>query len=375
LFSGIGGFALAAKWAGFTTVAFVEIEPYAQEVIKERFGAVADTDCQRRQQERGSTLGDEKEDGRAGWNGSESNGDNLVAGNGEGRRPRLFRDIRTFDGTKYRGTTLVTGGFPCQPFSQAGLRRGKEDDRYLWHEMLRVVRECQPAWVVAENVDGLTSMVEFDSVLEVDSREYTREEMAAGQASVGEVRERVGRGLLHQIMEDLCAAGYAVQTFVVPACAVDAKHRRDRLWIVGHAEERQHRQHQDGERQSGKGRLEPEPAGEDVAHADSGGQRRQGVREEQPQRAEAVGAGEDVADTGSGRYFNGSGASAKSNGKKNGIFKQDSEHCRWLPEPDVGRVANGVPRRVDRLKGLGNAIVPQVAYEILRVIAKIESDG
>ena len=252
LFSGIGGFALAAWWAGFETVAFVEIEPYAQEIIKQNFGAVENTDAgdaERGQGERPAIRCSKNCEGTNDYIGR--------------RSAKLFSDIRTFDGTAYRGATLLTGGFPCQPFSQAGKRRGAADDRALWSEMFRVIQEARPAWVLGENVAGIVTM-ELDRVL-----------------------------------SDLEGEGYAVQPLVIPACAVDAKHRRDRVWIVGHTD---------------------------------------GSGFEQQWRAEPVRAE------------------------------------RWEPEPPFCRVANGVPRRVDRLKGLGNAIVPQAAYEILRVIAKIESD-
>lgn len=252
LFSGIGGFALAAQWAGFKTVAFVEIEPYAQELIKQNFGAVADAD----------------DAGRREYSGCKS----IRAQQSAAQCCRLFSDIRAFDGTRYRDATLLTGGFPCQPFSQAGKRRGKEDDRYLWPEMLRVIHEARPAWVLGENVAGIVTM-ELDRVL-----------------------------------SDLEGEGYAVQSLVIPACAVDAKHRRDRVWIVGHADRRN----------------------ESDVPVDA--RTRTGLSQAKRCR-----------------------------------------HTAWLPEPDLGRVAHGIPARVDRLKGLGNAIVPQVAFEIIREIARLES--
>ena len=259
LFSGIGGFALAAQWAGFKTVAFVEIEPYAQELIKQNFGAVADA-ARTRCDSLGIQPGGDTGDG-SGETGQFSASSSL---------PRIYSDIRKFDGRRFAGATLLTGGFPCQPFSQAGKRRGKEDDRYLWPEMLRVIHEARPAWVLGENVAGIVTM-ELDRVL-----------------------------------SDLEGEGYAVQPLVIPACAVDAKHRRDRVWIVGHAD--------------GSGCVEQ-------------------------QRAEPIRAKYIAAECG----------------------------CQWFFEPDVGRVAHGIPSRMDRLKGLGNAIVPQVAFEIIREIARLEN--
>ncbi len=150
-------------------------------------------------------------------------GDSSREGNGREGRTNTVKSV-----------TLITGGFPCQPVSQAGKRQGKADDRWLWPEMLRVISEVRPTWVVAENVAGLIGMVEYDSLLEVDIKEYTKEEMAKSLLGVGEVRERTGRGSLDEILESLEAEGYKVQPFVIPACAVNAPHRRDRIFIVGY---------------------------------------------------------------------------------------------------------------------------------------------
>lgn len=165
-----------------------------------------------------------------------------------------------------RRVDLITGGFPCQPFSNAGLRKGTEDTRHLWPEMLRVISESKPAWVVGENVAGFVSMA------------------------------------LDQVCSDLEALGYEVQPFVIPACAVDAPHRRDRCWVVAHA-------------------------------VCEGLERQRKI----PSRTSAK-------------------------------HKDTSNPCRWSPEPSVGRMAHGLPGRVDRIKALGNAIVPQVAYQILKGI-------
>jgi DNA (cytosine-5)-methyltransferase 1 len=149
LFSGIGGFALAAGWAGFETVGFCDNEPYAQAVLKKHWPDVP-----------------------------------------------IHGDIKALDGTAYRGVTLLTGGFPCQPFSNAGKRRGKDDDRYLWPQMLRVIQEARPAWIVGENVVGIIGLA------------------------------------LDQVCSDLEACGYEVEPIIIPACGVDAPHRRNRVWVV-----------------------------------------------------------------------------------------------------------------------------------------------
>jgi DNA (cytosine-5)-methyltransferase 1 len=145
LFSGIGGFALAARWAGFRTIGFCEIDKYCQKVLAKNF--LADT-------ERAGSHGANSDAPKQGSNWS----DYWIPERG------CFTDIHGLDGTRFRGAALVTGGFPCQPFSCAGERRGKEDDRHLWPEMLRVIDEARPAWVLGENVAGIIKM-ELDSVL------------------------------------------------------------------------------------------------------------------------------------------------------------------------------------------------------------------
>jgi DNA (cytosine-5)-methyltransferase 1 len=289
LFSGIGGFALAAQWAGFRTVAFCEIDKYCQKVLAKNF--LADTESKRKSSEpccsREGILQPERD-------------------------CRIHSNIFYFDGTQYRGCDLLTGGFPCQPFSVAGKRRGAADDRAIWPEMFRVIKEARPAWVLGENVPGIIPM-EFDNVL-----------------------------------SDLEGIGYACRPFVIPACAVDARHRRDRLWIIARNVAESEAKRFQGQRTSweqeshahGQSGL-PVCEGADVADAE-GRTERTGLREDEP--------------AGKWRRRSGDG---------------DSPGVTWLPEPDVGRVANGVPSRVDRLKGLGNAIVPQVAYELLREIYKL----
>jgi DNA (cytosine-5)-methyltransferase 1 len=157
LFEGIGGFSLAARWMGWQTVAWCEWEPFCQTVLKHHFP-------------------------------------NAI---GHG-------DIKQFDATPYAGQIdILTGGFPCQPYSTAGKRLGKEDDRHLWPEMLRIIREVRPRYVVGENVAGLLSWN--------------------------------GGLVFDEVQTDLEAEGYEVWAFVLPACAVDAPHRRDRVWFVAHA--------------------------------------------------------------------------------------------------------------------------------------------
>jgi DNA (cytosine-5)-methyltransferase 1 len=157
LFEGIGGFSLAAKWMGWETLAWCEWNEFGQKVLRYHF--------------------------------PEAEG---------------FGDITKTDFKKYANKIdILTGGFPCQPYSMAGKRLGKEDDRHLWPEMLRVIREVQPTWVVGENVFGLVNWS--------------------------------GGLVFHEVQADLEAEGYEVQPYVLPAVSVNAPHRRDRVWFVANS--------------------------------------------------------------------------------------------------------------------------------------------
>lgn len=251
LFSGIGGFALAAASAGFKTIGFSEIEPYACKVLKQNWPDVPN-----------------------------------------------YGDIRNIKGVR---ADLVTGGFPCQPFSLAGKRGGATDDRHLWPEMCRVISEAGPTWVLGENVPGIISM-ELDRVL-----------------------------------SDLESLGYACWPITVPACAVDARHRRDRLWVMAYSASERERKPADATdaiTNGRKTRMESGNGCEPLADATS----KQAGRIQQPALPAYAGA-------------NGDGSRTP---------------AAWPTEPELGRVADGIPNRPHRLKGLGNAIVPQVAAEILK---------
>ena len=356
LFSGIGGFALAAGWAGFRTIAFCEIDPFCQEVLKARFGAVADTDISRKA----------------------SSGSNNGMGWKRKSVPMLIPDIFAFDGTRFRGATLLTGGFPCQPFSHAGKRRGKADDRALWPQMLRVIHEARPAWVIGENVSGLISM-ELDSVL-----------------------------------ADLEMEGYAARTFHIGAVGVNAPHRRMRVFICAHntkdsigigsggGQQELHLRRKENEYQvqvEGPDSVSPDS---DVENAIGGGWRprrtecsglRGGPSPDGPDSDAPDAEGRETQSAeprgfhpesgGENKYAPDAEVAELDGGRqtrpgRSGLADGNSWDIPWIEVATrLCRVDDGLPawvhaRRVARLKALGNAIVPQVAHEIVRAIAEIE---
>ena len=216
---------------------------------------------------------------------------------------------------------ILTAGYPCQPFSVAGKQRGTEDDRHIWPFISQIIAQKRPAWCVLENVYG---------------------HVALG---------------LDEVLAELEAQNYATRAFIVPACAVDAPHRRDRLWIIAHT----------------NSHGEPNGAiNEQRLVADTDSSRQQQSHKEMANRSsEQFDSGsfqsrEDVADTSSGQCKRGS--QKQIYGQRN-LSEQprrggEDAHRGWAVEPPVGRVANGISGRVDRLKGLGNAIVPQIAMQI-----------
>lgn len=181
LFSGIGGWDLAAKWMGWNNVFQCEIDPFCREVLKYHFP---------------KTI--------------------------------LYDDIRRTDFKAHKGKIdVLTWSTPCQPFSLSGKRKGEDDDRHLWPEALRVIRETRPRWTIGENVNGIASMVQ-----PIGENDVERIEIETGQGmEMGEIRHRF---LLQSICEDLEAEGYDVQPVVIPACGVGAPHQRYRVWIIDH---------------------------------------------------------------------------------------------------------------------------------------------
>lgn len=273
LFSGIGGLDLAAEWAGFQTVGQCEFADYPYKVLCKHWPDI----------------------------------------------PK-WRDIRTLTKEDFYARTgrktvdLISGGFPCQPFSTAGKRRGREDDRYLWPEMLRVIQEIKPCWVVGENVAGFVNME------------------------------------LDYAFTDLESEGYETTAFVLPACGVGAPHQRYRVAIVGYAAS-------EGfpdwtERTMGTSESEPEFKRSSCSFLSDSQSQRCYVGEHFSDDWEAIRKIHPFNHSGifAARYVSGEW---------------------WSAEPAVGRMAHGVPNRVDRIRCLGNAVVPQQFYPVFQAIAEI----
>ena len=245
LFSGIGGFTYGLEMAGgFNTIAFCEINEFCRKVLKKHWPSIP-----------------------------------------------IFKDVKEINGEKISETIdIVTGGWPCQPVSVAGKRKGSKDDRWLWPEMFRVIKEFKPTWVIGENVTGIISME------------------------------------LNKVLFDLEGEGYETATFIIPACAVGAPHRRDRAWVLAHTNN----------------------TGFSNFIGELPTKKRAGVR-----KTFSVAHCRKMLETWNRNTFN----------------KIESTICR---------ISNGVPDGMDRLRALGNSIVPQIVTIIgtyIREINNVETNS
>lgn len=309
LFSGIGGFAIAVDevW-GRENVEhiFCDIEPFAQEVLKKHWpGSYIYDDIR--------SITNTTGEGLEGSAGSGEEGRTAGRSSSPGERP-----------------FILTGGFPCQPFSAAGLRRGTADDRHLWPEMLRVIRLTEPQWVIAENVRGLVTWNE---------------------------------GLvLEQVCSDLEAAGYEVQPLIIPAVAVNAPHRRDRIWFVAH-------RNNSGERTSESGIEQVWATGRPEREHSQSGAGRQNSNAEDPF---SFGSSRQVLERQAAEVQD-EGSSWESD-----WLEVATEFCSVDDGLSVeldGFKLSKSKHRQEQIKAYGNAIVPQVAIEIMRAIqAQEESE-
>ena len=326
LFSGIGGFSIGLEKVGFNTIAFCEKEDYCRMLLQKH------------------------------WKGV-----------------KIYNDIKECKGKEIKETygrvDILTGGFPCQPYSVAGKQKGTADDRYLWPEMFRVIKEVQPTFVIAENVRGIINIQD------------------------GMVFETV--------CSDLESEGFEIQTFIIPAAGVGAPHKRERVWIVGYSK---HNGSLTSEIKRGDNKIndrteeredttfKPERAGRSRDNEIMENTRRKlhersSVREKNEDEIRKENANKfersssesasNVANTKSeqsiSKYYREQPGetSEQEQIKSRGSSSWTLREANWLSEPNVGRVVNGVPGRAHRLRGLGNAIVPKIAEEIGRSIMKV----
>jgi len=281
LFSGIGGFDLAADWIGWKNVFHCEINPFARQILNYYWP-------------------------------------NAIS----------YEDIKKTDFTIWRGLIdVLTGGFPCQPYSQTGKRKGKKDERHLWPEMLRAIREIQPGYVVGENVYGLLNWN--------------------------------GGMVFDEIQADLEAEGYEVQPVILPSCGVDAPHRRDRIWFIAYSSLFQ--------------RNPERKEGQQCRHGRQTFSKSNGIAKQKPftdtnsKRLQRKGSNKELG--GKKRFSKRNAYSNKTNWEN---FPTKSPICRG--NDGISRELDGITFskwRQESIKGYGNAIVPQVAYEIFKVIDKL----
>ena len=270
LFSGIGGFSLGLERAGMSTVAMCEKDPYCRKILAKHWPDLT-----------------------------------------------IHEDIRNLDGRQYtKSIDLVCGGFPCQPFSVAGKRKGTDDDRHLWPEMLRVIQESRPRWVIGENVFGFVNMA------------------------------------LDDVQADLEREHYEVRKFLLPAVAVDARHRRDRIILIAYSNS---------------------PAIWDIPERQAQG--RDNLQAGRQAITPHDGSAQSLANSYCEGLEIGQGFGEHTQSELSTIERSGCEEpAVWTPEPCVGRVADGVPNRVDRIKGLGNAVVPQLIQAIGELVIKADRE-
>ena len=327
LFSGIGGFSLGFESTGyFETIGFVEKDEFCQKVLKKNFNNIP-----------------------------------------------IESEVRNVKGKKYKAD-IITGGFPCQPFSVAGKRRGTEDDRYLWDETIRVIKECKPRWFIGENVEGIINISE-------------------------------GR-VLQQIQKDLEAEGFEVQCLVIPASGIGAWHQRKRVWIIGHNLSNPNSRNVEARREGQRG-ICKESKGQrssnnatsfrkTLSNSNSFGHRRwrsKGCSNREwsflPKEQEGREVGskaqrcDDTTSNTNSKGFQRRSISTNMENKQRQVITERSieeQQTWWEAQSDICRNVNGISYELDkdrknRIKSLGNSIVPLIARELALAIMKAEQDG
>tara|TARA_B100000003_G_scaffold157000_1_gene142427 strand:+ start:1972 stop:2925 length:954 start_codon:yes stop_codon:yes gene_type:complete len=307
LFSGIGGFALALEKVGFKTVGFCEVDPYCRLLLQKHWKGVT-----------------------------------------------IHHDIKKLEAKDIKEPIdILTGGFPCQPYSVAGKQKGTDDNRYLWPDMFRVIKEVKPTFIIAENVRGIVNIQD------------------------GMVFETV--------CSDLESEGFEIQPFIIPAAGVGAPHKRERVWIVGYSK---HNGSLTSKIKRGNKEADAGTQKRQNQTIESEGTSRSSNNEimENSRRTLRQGAKFDKENADENKQENANKFKRSSSTPEHHVADSERIHVQgqqdrsgqeqsrreswWEFEPNVGRVANGVPGRVHRLKGLGNSIVPQIAEEIGKAIWK-----
>ena len=330
LFSGIGGFSLGLESTGqFETIAFVEKDEFCQKVLKKNFNNIP-----------------------------------------------IESEVRNVKGDRY-AADIITGGFPCQPFSVAGKRKGTDDDRYLWDETIRVIRECKPRWFIGENVEGIIN-----------------------------IQEGV---VLRQVCDDLEKEGFEVQCIVIPASGIGAWHQRKRVWIIAHSNSNRDRYEitrSNGEEKEIQRKYRKENSStwkfirtdtnEDVTNSQRMGWK-EGSKESKESKGEAASnksnnsiegqsiressLSMDVPNTGTEGLQRHNSKQELSKQKFGLSTNQDDEERKtwWEAQSALCGVPNGLSYELDkdranRIKSLGNSIVPLIARELGLAIIKAEQD-
>ena len=268
LFSGIGGFSLGLEASGgFETVAFCDIDQYPRQVLQKHWPHV-----------------------------------------------KQYEDIKELNYERLKADGLlpidiITGGYPCQPFSVAGRKKGEDDPRHLWPEYFRLVKECRPTWVIGENVSG---------------------------------HIKLG---LDTVISDLESEDYTVRPFSISASSIGANHQRERVWIVANS-------------------RRPRGPWSELREENENETRKENAN--QFERSSSTSSSSaDTNGKGSQRY------GSEYQLRKSQEERKTSWSRWWEFEPNVGRVAYGIPKRVDRLKSLGNSLVPQIPYYIGKTILEV----
>ncbi len=278
LFSGIGGFSLGLEaTGGFETKAFCDIEKYPRQVLQKHWPHV-----------------------------------------------KQYEDIKELNYERLKADgidsiDIITGGYPCQPFSIAGRQKGEQDPRHLWPEYFRLVKELRPTWVIGENVSG---------------------------------HIKLG---LDTVIEDLESEDYSVRPFSISASSIGANHQRERIWILAHSRRSQwpraelRGENENETRKENANQFERSSSTSEVDVANTNDERLQRQWQSRNQFTPRFNSSRESSEEGQGTVGQG----------------------WWESEPNMGRVAHGIPKRVDRLKSLGNSLVPQIPYYIGKTILEV----